>query len=322
MPLYMAGRFPRHGDTDDQRIWWSRTYDGNNWNGMNEVPNANSAAGPSLATWHDRLYMAYSGVYASGTEDRSMSWSSFDGDSWSPPLGILDREMRFNQTARRPVLISRPDRLHLYWAGHLDNFGNPDHKIYHATYDGQQWQSAGALLNGLPVSGNGIYLSNAHTADVYLLTREGDNIILYRSSDGYDFDVNNRTVLPHRCLGLPSFVGYPGFMTATLMVTYIKSARGGLFGSTSTDRGYTWGAEFAVTNFHGTQPDYGAWGSADPFAVWVGGDSRVYTGRPAAGSSWRDPATGNPLAPDQQPVYQLSSGTTPTLAAYGDILFP
>ena len=101
MPLYMAGRNTGHGHTDDQRIWWSRSYDGNNWNGMNEVPGANS------------------------------------------------------------------------------------------------W-----------------------------------------------------TVLPHRCVGIPTFVGHPGFMNATLMVTYVKPGGGGLFGS-STDRGHTWGPEFRVTNYRG-----------------------------------------------------------------------
>ncbi|MFC9898005.1 hypothetical protein ACFVMC_30310 [Nocardia sp. NPDC127579] len=321
MPLIMAGRNTGHGHTDDQRVWWSRTYDGNNWNGMNEVPGANSWAGPTLATWRDKVYMAFGGVFASGSEDRSMSWASFDGNSWTLPQNILDREMRFNQTATRPTLIARSDLLHLYWTGHLDNFGQPDHKIYHGVFDGQ-WHNAGALLNGLPLAANGIRLSNHHSSEVYLLTREGENIILYRSTDGSNFSADNRTLLPHRTIGMPTIVGHPGFMNATLMLTYGKPGAPELFGSTSTDRGHTWGAEFAVTNHRGSLPLYGTWGSADPFAVWRGPDNGVFAGRPTPGPNWRDPATGTTLAPDQQPVYQLRSPTVPELAAHGDMLFP
>ncbi|ADD44396.1 hypothetical protein [Stackebrandtia nassauensis] len=322
MPLYMAGRFTPHDHTDDQRIWWSRTYDGNNWNGMNEVPGANSKAGPWLAVFNDQLYMVYGGVFASGTTDRSIWWTRFDGNTWAPVANVLDPEMRFNQTANRPCLIAKGDRLHLYWAGHLDNYGQPDPKIYHAIHDGQKWENAGALFSGLPYGVNGIYMSNSHTADIYLLTRDGDSIIMAWSSDGFNFDLDNRVVLPHQCLGLPSLVGFPSFGTAKLMVTFVKPGGGGLFGSVSTDHGHSWGPEFVVTNQPGNRPNYGTWGSADPFAVWVGGGYRVYAGRPQAGSTWQDPATGNALAPDQQPVYQLSSAATPSLAAYGDILFP
>ncbi|WP_378741314.1 hypothetical protein [Nocardia brasiliensis] len=328
MPLYMVGRnTPPDENTDDQRIWWSVSDDGIFWAPMSEVPGANTPTTPSLASWKGRLYMAWRGVRASGVDDPALYWSVFDGSSWSSYQRFGDPDAIWRRSSFGPQLVARHDRLCMYWRGEKDGFGQPNKRVMVATFDGNTWSDGQSIMGGRAVSDIDIFVTDSNTSRVHLLAREGANNdnVLYWSQDGVSWNVNDRIILPHKSIGIPSLVGFPGFGTSTLMLTYIKNDNDQVYGSSSSDNGRTWSPEAPVTGVRSNHPPrYATWGSAQPFAVWRSPGHtyhQVFQARPATVREWWDPRTKRPTAPDSPPIDGLVSYHQPVIAAYGSMLF-
>ncbi len=109
--LYMAWK-----NSNDPSIWWTRTFDGHNWDPQTLVAGVGTSGSPSLAPLNDSLYMAWKGEPG----DQAIWWSAFSDETWSTPNGAVQQVVPDVATSVGPCLvnISGPGGpLYMAWKG-------------------------------------------------------------------------------------------------------------------------------------------------------------------------------------------------------------
>jgi hypothetical protein len=128
------------GVGDDQRLFWATLVlrEGMpQWSQQFPLDDRGSFSGPALASFQNKLHMAWRGVET----DHRLFWATFDGQSDNPQWSsqcVLDN----GGSSSGPALAVFRDKLYLAWRG-----VNDDRTLYWATFDGsaptlpcaQQW---------------------------------------------------------------------------------------------------------------------------------------------------------------------------------------
>ncbi len=152
--------------------------------GQSPLVIAQSAVGPALAVFQDKLILVWSELTP---EPGLVWWSSFDPASqlWTvpamvpPPPGVSDPGLR---TSRSPALALFQDRLFVACRGYL-----PDGNIHWSSFDGTAWDTTG--LNGLSGVNRDVGTANAPTIAAFQGPRD-PKPLLYMAWRGIGDDEN------------------------------------------------------------------------------------------------------------------------------------
>jgi hypothetical protein len=163
------------GEGDDQRIFWSRSFDHETFEPHHRFDDRTSAARPALAWFDGQVVMAWRGQDG----DERIWWSRFDGNSWSPQAAIAGRT-----TSHSPALAVAGNRLCMLWKASGD-----DQRIHHAFLDRGPdaiW-SAGLQVTYVDNNTDGAVAHSVRTSHHPVAAARGDALMLaYKGQTGDD----------------------------------------------------------------------------------------------------------------------------------------
>jgi hypothetical protein len=112
------------GASGDQRVFFSRSRDGNAWTSQDSIPGAGTSSRPSVVQFGGNMWAAWKGV----SDDQGIYWSrSADGTTWAERS-----QVHGVGTSEGPSLGVIGDRLFLVWKG----VAGDSHVYYTSILDG------------------------------------------------------------------------------------------------------------------------------------------------------------------------------------------
>ncbi len=179
--LYAAVKGVGNGDTT---IWFTQSTDaGNSWTGWTNLSSFNpgfaSNSGPSLAFFHDRLYLGF----LNGTNQLALSsWDPNSGDQalWSNP-SVLSDGTASPTSNLSPTLIATTNGLSVAWVGN-------DQTLYGSSTTQDQSSNSGGIAQAGAWKGiaNGMSPNNPALVTIgdttYMAVRGIDNQLYWTSS--------------------------------------------------------------------------------------------------------------------------------------------
>lgn len=112
-----------HAGDSSNRIWWSRTSDGQTWTPNVQIVDQLSKGASALASFGGRLHIVHQ-----GDSSNNLWHSSTDGTRWTTNERIAGESAQ-----SPPALAAFGGLLHC-----LHN-GDSSHRLYHLTFDGTRW---------------------------------------------------------------------------------------------------------------------------------------------------------------------------------------
>ncbi len=163
------------GEAEDQRLFWSRSFDLETFESPNRFDDRLSAARPALAWFDGKIVMAWRGREG----DERIWWSQFDGTRWTPQAAIPGRS-----TSHSPALAVAATRLCMLWKGSGD-----DQRIHHAFLDrgpNAIW-SGGIEVSYVDMYAEGAVRHSVRTSHHPVAVSRGDALMLaYKGQAGDD----------------------------------------------------------------------------------------------------------------------------------------
>jgi hypothetical protein len=128
--LFMAWRGILSPEGDSDRRLFYAINDGTGWSPQTPLSDRASNYGPALATFRDKLYMAWRG----SSDDQRLFWATFPEPTRNPPWSeqhpLDDRGSRAG-----PSLAVLGDQLFMAWRG----VEGDQKTLFWSTFDGQSW---------------------------------------------------------------------------------------------------------------------------------------------------------------------------------------
>ncbi|WP_405891511.1 matrixin family metalloprotease [Streptomyces sp. NBC_00133] len=108
--LMMAWKGSKDGSEDDKKIWFATKLPSDpDWGNQSPVPGVLTSCGPALASFNDRIFMAWKGF-----DNGSIWFSSHGPGGWAGQQEIRPGEIG---TSHSPCLVAFRKRLFLFWKG-------------------------------------------------------------------------------------------------------------------------------------------------------------------------------------------------------------